>query len=80
MRTWRSSYDDEINLSFANNDEDNLLLVRILKALVENTKGEMAKEFGNLKDALSMLKAAVEIQDALVDRAERKKEKEGENE
>lgn len=80
MRTWRCSYGDEINLSFANNDEDNLLLVRILKALVENTKGEMVKEFGNLKDALSMLKASVEIQDALVDRAERKEEKEGENE
>lgn len=80
MRTWRSSFDDEINLSFANNDEDNLILVRILKALVENTKGEMAKEIGNLKDALSMLKASVEIQDALVDRAERKEEKEGENE
>lgn len=80
MRTWRSNYDDEINLSFANNHEDNLLLVRILKALAENAKGEMAKEFGSLKDSLSMLKAAVEIQDALVDRAERKEEKEGENE
>lgn len=80
MRTWRSSYDNEINLSFANNDEDNLLLVRILKALVENAKGEMAKELGNLKDASAMLKAAVEIQDALVDRVERKEEKESENE